>query len=205
MALESTLRAPDRPEPRPGSFLRRLRFLWPGKLLAKLNRIPNVDELRRRGCRLGNDVELQFGVVIDYSHCWLIEIGDDACLAPNVHVLAHDASTKRHLGFTRIARVRIGRRVFIGAESIVLPGVTIGDDAIVAAGSVVTRDVPPGTIVAGNPARAIGTTAEYVARNAELMRTRPCYPAEGWIEGRGLTPARKREQWEALAEPGFLE
>jgi maltose O-acetyltransferase len=49
--------------------------------------------------------------------------------------------------------VRIGSNVWIGGGAIVLPGVSIGDDAIVGAGSVVTRDVPPGTTVVGNPAR----------------------------------------------------
>ncbi|MNN96997.1 Maltose O-acetyltransferase [compost metagenome] len=51
--------------------------------------------------------------------------------------------------------IRIGRNVWIGGGAIVLPGVTIGDDAVVGAGSVVTRDVPAGATVVGNPARAV--------------------------------------------------
>lgn len=61
-------------------------------------------------------------VIIDPGHCWLIELGDDVTLAPRVHSLAHDASTKRELGYTRIAKVKIGSNVFIGAGSIVLSG-----------------------------------------------------------------------------------
>ena len=53
------------------------------------------------------------------------------------------------------ASVRIGRNCWLGAGVVVLPGVTIGDNAVVAAGSVVIRDVPPDTLVAGNPARVI--------------------------------------------------
>jgi maltose O-acetyltransferase len=52
--------------------------------------------------------------------------------------------------------VRIGHNVWIGGGAIVLPGVTVGDDAVIGAGSVVTRDVPPGAVVVGNPAKVRG-------------------------------------------------
>src|SRR3712207_8603225 len=58
--------------------------------------------------------------------------------------LAHDASTKLHLGYTKIGEVHIGRRVFLGAGAVVLPDVRIGDEAIVGTGSVVRKDVPSG-------------------------------------------------------------
>jgi maltose O-acetyltransferase len=175
------------------------------KLRQKLNRVPDVDGLVKRGLRIGSNVNLQFGVIIDHSHCHLISIGDDCILAPNVHLLAHDASTKLHLGYTRLARVIIGNRVFIGAGSIILPGVTVGDGAIVAAGSLVSRDVAPGTLVGGNPARFIKTVDDYIVQNRELMKTRPCWPQAGWHTGHGLTDARRLEQWDALDEVGFLE
>lgn len=175
------------------------------RLRAKLNREPDLAALVRRGLRLGADVRVMAGVEIDHSHCWLVEIGDGTTIAPNVQILAHDASTKMHLGYTRIARTRIGRRVFLGAGSIVLPGVVVGDEAIVAAGAVVTRDVAPGTIAGGNPAREIGRTAEYVAREHALLATRRRYPAAGWTEDGGITPERRARQWEELEQPGFVE
>jgi maltose O-acetyltransferase len=178
---------------------------WLTKVRSKLSGVPDLAALEQRGLRLGRNVHVQGGVIIDHSHCWLISLGDGCTLAPNVHLIAHDASTKRHLGYTRIGRVDIGRDVFVGAGSIVLPGVTIGDRAIVAAGSVVTDDVAPGTIVGGNPARPIGKTDEYVQRNAALMTTSPVYPAQGWTEGNGITPERKIEQWDALTKGGFVE
>lgn len=61
-------------------------------------------------------------VVIDPSHLWHIVIGNDVTLAPRVQILAHDASTKRHLGWTRIGKVTIGDRVFVGTSTIILPG-----------------------------------------------------------------------------------
>jgi maltose O-acetyltransferase len=73
--------------------------------------------------------------------------------APEVRVIAHDASTLNAVGHARIARVRIGSRVFVGARTIILPGVTIGDDVVIGAGSVVSRDIPSGVVAAGNPAR----------------------------------------------------
>jgi acetyltransferase-like isoleucine patch superfamily enzyme len=59
------------------------------------------------------------------------------------------------------APVVIGEHVLVGTGALVLKGVTLGDGAVVAAGSVVTGDVPPGTVVAGNPARPIGTAAAW--------------------------------------------
>jgi maltose O-acetyltransferase len=117
-------------------------------------------------------------VIIDYSHTWHIEIGDDVTLAPRVHILAHDASTKKHLNYTRIGKVKIGNRVFIGAGAIILPGVTIGDNVIIGAGSVVSRDIPDGIVAAGNPARFICTTDSFLQRKREEMEVSPCFGEE---------------------------
>ena len=72
-----------------------------------------------------------------------------------VQLIAHDASMKRHLGYTLIGKITIGNKVFIGAGSIILPGATIGDNSVIAAGSVVTKDVPENVVVGGNPAKII--------------------------------------------------
>ena len=104
---------------------------------------------------------------------WLIEIGDECTIAPEAYLLAHDASTKRHLNRTRVGRVCIGRRVFIGARAVILPGVTVGDESIVAAGSVVVHDVPPRTIVAGNPARQVGSLDDYLAEQRRRLAEGP--------------------------------
>jgi acetyltransferase-like isoleucine patch superfamily enzyme len=90
-------------------------------------------------------------VHLDRTHPRGIHIGPDSYVAFDVVVLSHDMTRGLY------ADTRIGERCFIGARSVLLPGIAIGDGSIVAAGSVVTRDVPPGSIVAGNPARIVRT------------------------------------------------
>jgi serine acetyltransferase len=86
----------------------------------------------------------------------LVRIGKDCVLAPHCVVISHDASYVPTLGRYRFAPVEIGDRVFIGYGAVVMPGLTIGSDSVVGAGAVVTKDVPPNTVVAGVPARVIG-------------------------------------------------
>jgi acetyltransferase-like isoleucine patch superfamily enzyme len=88
-------------------------------------------------------------VHFDRTHPQGIHIGPQAYVAFGAVILTHDMTRGLY------ADTRIGSRCFIGAHSILLPGVRIGDGSIVAAGSVVTRDVAPSTIVAGNPARVV--------------------------------------------------
>ena len=85
----------------------------------------------------------------------LLTIGDDVRLADFAAVWDTDFHELEAGGGVRVAPVTIGDNVWIGRQAIVLPGVTIGRDAVVAAGAVVTRDVPPGVLVAGNPATVV--------------------------------------------------
>ncbi len=151
-----------------------------------------VGEHIKRGLVVGKNFSMLDEVIIDYSHTWHITIGDDVTLAPRVHILAHDASTKKRLGYTRIAKVRIGNRVFIGAGSIVLPGVTIGDDVVIGAGSVVTRDIPAGHVAAGSPARPVCTIDEFVSRRSEEMENSPRFGEEYTIDN-NVTADMKQE------------
>lgn len=112
----------------------------------------DVSHLIVRGLKVGHNCTIHFDTILDPPHCDHIEIGDNVTFAPRVHVLAHDGSTKNHLGFTEIKKVKIEDNVFLGAGSMVLPGVVIGANSIVGAGSIVTKNVPQNTVVAGNPA-----------------------------------------------------
>ncbi|MYM90541.1 acyltransferase [Rugamonas sp. FT82W] len=128
-----------------------------------------IEHFRRNGMKVGANFHMLEGCIIDDSHYWLIDIGDNVTLAPRVHLLAHDASTKMHLNYTKIKNVSIGNKVFIGAGSIVMPGVRIGDNVIIGAGSVVTRDVQPNSVYAGNPAKFICGMDDYLAKEKARM------------------------------------
>ncbi|MGL3148975.1 DapH/DapD/GlmU-related protein [Microbacterium sp. A82] len=90
-----------------------------------------------------------------------ITIGDDCLIGHNVVIatLNHDLAPSRRADM-HPAPVTIGRNVWIGANATILAGVTIGDDAVVAAASVVTKDVPAGSIVVGSPARVVRSVPE---------------------------------------------
>jgi maltose O-acetyltransferase len=84
-------------------------------------------------------------------------------------VLAHDASTKKFIGYTKVKNTIIGSNVFVGAGSLILPGVKVGDNVIIAAGSVVTKDIPDDTVFGGNPAQQISITSSYLKKMQESM------------------------------------
>lgn len=102
--------------------------------------------------RLGNQAFVNCGVLI-YSEV-AVTIGEDVSLSNDVYVMDTDSHGLEGRP-PRAAEVVIGRGSWVGARSIVLPGVTIGEQVVVAAGSVVTRDVPDRVLVAGNPARVL--------------------------------------------------
>jgi acetyltransferase-like isoleucine patch superfamily enzyme len=142
--------------------------------LRQVNRIFNYIAFKRdrlklrnlvnRGLKIGKNVYIFEDVEIDSGYPYLIEIGDNCRIGKNVLILAHDATTFKDLGITRLAPVKILEGSFIGQRAIILPGVTIGPRAMVAAGSVVNRNVPEGRAVAGNPARPYTTYAEILDR-----------------------------------------
>jgi len=113
-----------------------------------------------KGCRI---LTSRFG-----SEPWLIDIGDRVTITNGVTILTHDGATwlvrdekgRRY----RYGRVSIGNDVFIGINAIIMPGVRIGNRVIIGAGSVVTRSIPDGLMVAGNPARVIGLSDRYWSR-----------------------------------------
>ena len=134
------------------------------KILLHLRGEPNIKKLVGRGLKIGKNFKMMRGCVIDSSHCWHIEIGDNVILAPRVHILAHDASTKLFLNYTKVANVKIGNKVFIGAGSIILPGTTIGNNVVIGAGSIVSKNISDNSLVAGVPAKVLGSLQDYLNR-----------------------------------------
>ena len=138
------------------------------RTLAKMRGEQDIDKLVKRGLKVGENCNLR-GSTIDPSHCFHITIGNNVTFGPRVHILAHDASTKIFLGHTRVANVKIGSNVFIGAFSVVLPGVTIGDNVVIGAGSIVTHDIPSDSVALGSPARVVKPLSEFLEERKKEM------------------------------------
>lgn len=175
------------------------------ELLYRIRGEYTTKKLISMGMRVGTNFKRLNGVILDPGHCWLIEIGDNVTLAPRVHILCHDASTKLFLNYTKIGRVTIGNNVFIGAESVVLPGVSIGDNVIVGANSTVTKSIPANSVVVGSPARIICSTEEYLNKEKQRMSNAPCYGEEYTLR-QNVSMEKRMKQKEELKEGiGYID
>jgi carbonic anhydrase/acetyltransferase-like protein (isoleucine patch superfamily) len=100
------------------------------------------------------------------SEPYLVTLGDNVYISVGASFICHDGSTlpfRKDIPDLELAgEIVVGDNVFIGASSLLLPGVTVGSNCIVGANSVVTKDVPDDTIVAGNPAKIIKKTSEFL-------------------------------------------
>ncbi len=140
------------------------------KLLNNIRGVQSVQKLKKRGLKIGQNVTIMGEVIIDPSHCWHIDIGNNVIIAPRVHILAHDASTKIFLNYTRVANVKVGNNVFIGAGTIILPGVKIGDNVVIGAGSIVKHNISNNSVAVGNPAKVICSLDEYIQKQRAEMQ-----------------------------------
>lgn len=164
------------------------------KLINKLK----MRKLIRNGLKVGDNVKIEKGVMIDASFPWLIEIGNNVTIAPNAHILSHDASTQIITGFTKLGKVVIGDNVFIGARSIILPNVKIGNNVVIGAGSVVTKNIPDNSIVAGIPAKVVNQTlALSEIRENERKNT---ISFDHMYTKKSINQRRKQEMIEKLNE-----
>ena len=145
---------------------------------------------RARGVHIGKGVWIGYDVILDTSRPHLITIGDRASLSMRVTIVAH---------FRETQGVRIEEDVFIGPGAIVLPNVVIGRGAVVTAGSVVTKSVPPMTLVQGNPAVPIAecgillddsTTVKEFSRRLKPLGT--SNSAKTASTGKSLAPSKSQ-------------
>jgi acetyltransferase-like isoleucine patch superfamily enzyme len=120
------------------------------------------------GCRIriGNGNYFNRNVMIDA--CGMVEIGDDNMFGPDIYISDSNHSVEpgispKSLEMKR-GRVKIGNRCWIGAKAVILSNVSLGDGCVVGAGAVVTRDVRPGAVVAGVPARELTRVTSAVTQ-----------------------------------------
>ena len=98
---------------------------------------------------IAETARISLGAKLDKTYPRGIHIGDESYVASGALIFSHDYARSLH------TNTYIGKQCFIGANAIIMPGLTIGNNVIVGAGAVVTKDVPSGCIVAGNPAKVI--------------------------------------------------
>jgi acetyltransferase-like isoleucine patch superfamily enzyme len=143
---------------------------------------PGADTLRVRlhrwrGVEIGDGTFIGTDVLIETAHPQLVSIGTGVDIGARTTIIAHQQGE----AVTDDPTVRIGNDVFIGPSSTLLPHVTIGDGAVVVAGSVVTKSVPPAMMVQGNPAAPVARCGVPLGRSTPM---REFY--------RGLTPLKRR-------------
>lgn len=123
----------------------------------------------------GNGVSVMSGVNFG-SEPYLIQLDDYVRLSVNVLFVTHDGGTwafrdiEKYKDVIKFGRIHIGERTFVGANSIIMPGVTIGKRCVIGAGSVVTKDVPDGMVACGTPARIVMTTEEYAEKSLASLK-----------------------------------
>lgn len=115
------------------------------------------------GMKVGDQTAFALMVMLDIMFPEKISVGQNTVIGYNTTILAHEYLIKEY----RLGDVEIGSGVMIGANTTILPGVVIGDGAIVSAGTLVHRDVPAGAFVGGNPMQVIYTKEEMEQRDKE--------------------------------------
>ncbi|WP_379163372.1 acyltransferase [Paenibacillus sp. sgz5001063] len=115
------------------------------------------------GMKVGKHTAFGLMAMVDVFFPEKITVGENSVIGYNTTILAHEYLIKEY----RLGEVIIGENVLIGANTTILPGVTIGDGAVVAAGSVVHKDVAAGSFVGGNPLRVLRSSAEM--NTAEVL------------------------------------
>jgi acetyltransferase-like isoleucine patch superfamily enzyme len=129
--------------------------------------------LKKIGCHVGRDIFVGDNVRIDSGHSELIYIDDHAHITGGCRLLCHQRDLRHYrkgddaakLPY-KLGEIHIGKGVMIGMESLIMPGVTIGDGAIVGAYSLVTKDIPAWTIATGRPAKVVKEIPERESENS---------------------------------------
>lgn len=148
----------------------------------------------KAGVRMGKDN--QFLSNFWSSEPYLIEIGDNCQITAGVKIFTHGGAKIARVidpDFDCFGKVKIGSNVYIGNNSLIMPGVTVGDKVLIAAGSVVTHSVPDNVVIGGNPVHVICSFDDYYQKNQKYN-----------VGTKGLSPTEKRSVLLNLDEEKFI-
>ena len=149
---------------------------------------------RRQGVTIGK--ECLIATRYWGSEQYLITIGNRVQITADVRFYTHgggQVARQQYPDFDIFGKIKVEDGAYVGACSMIMAGVTIGEGALVAAGSVVTKSVAPRTVVAGNPARQICTVDEYIEKNLKYN-----------LNTKGMSAKAKRELLESLPDSSFI-
>lgn len=152
-----------------------------------------VELYRKHGVRIGKGCSIAYNVEFG-SEPYLISIGDNVRITAGVVFVTHDGGMwvirnlyPEYKAMDLIMPIVIGNNVHIGTNATIMPGVTIGNNCIIACGAVVTKDVTDNTIVGGIPAKPIESVQEYIHKNKKK-----------YIETKGLSSIEKKKRLERI-------
>ncbi len=147
------------------------------------NESVSIDEkYRSLGVKIGKNFSVT-GEVSFSSEPYLITLGDDVRLSSNVNFVTHDGGMHVIRQYKKIpadsfGKIVVGNNVFIGMNSIIMPGVKIGSNVIIGAGSIVTKDIPDNSVACGVPAKVIETIDDYYEKNKKNIDLTKNYTQE---------------------------
>lgn len=125
-----------------------------------------VELFRKQGAIIGDNCRIYINYLS--GEPYLVRIGNHVSIGAGVSLITHDGAVwvyrQKDPATNRFGKIEIKDNCFIGNQAIILPNVTIGPNSIVGAGAVVTKDVPENCVVAGNPAKIICKTEEYIEK-----------------------------------------
>lgn len=176
------------------NILKRLRQIYE---LNKYDDFKIAELFRKQGARIGANTRISVRSL--GTEPYLITIGDHCSISAGTVLLTHDGGgwvfTREMPDMQRFGKIEIKDNCYIGVNCVILPNVTIGPNSIVGAGAVVTKDVPPNTVVAGVPARRIRSIESY---REKLLKTwegqRPAGYMADMENDRSYTPAYIHEK-----------
>lgn len=165
-----------------------------------------AEKFRKQGAKIGENCSIQINRLA--SEPFLVEIGNNVAIASGVRFLTHDGASyifrDEFPGLRYFGKIVIEDNCFIGARSIILPGVRVGKGSIVGMSSVVIRDVKPGSVVFGNPAIQVSTVEKYKERCLREWENQGLNKFSHLFEGKNKFEVQKimmsEGYWERLKE-----